>query len=67
MTACKFTEDHEWIRIEDDGSATVGITEYAQDQLGEIVFVELPEVGVDLGQARSSATTHHGADLGPAE
>ena len=45
MAGLKFTEEHEWIRVEADGSATVGITDYAQDQLGEIVFVELPEVG----------------------
>lgn len=45
MSNLKFTEDHEWIRTEEDGVAVVGITSYAQDQLGEIVFVELPEVG----------------------
>lgn len=41
----KYTESHEWIRKEDDGTLTVGITEYAQDALGDIVFVELPQVG----------------------
>ncbi len=40
----KFTQDHEWVRIEGD-AATVGITHYAQEQLGDLVFVELPEVG----------------------
>ncbi len=40
----KYTEDHEWAKL-DDGSITVGINDYAQDQLGEIVFVELPEAG----------------------
>ena len=45
MTALRMTEDHEWIRIEPDGTGTVGITQYAQEQLGDIVFVELPEVG----------------------
>jgi glycine cleavage system H protein len=40
----KFTEDHEWLRIEGD-IATVGITDYAQDQLGDLVFVELPAPG----------------------
>lgn len=46
----KFTEEHEWIRIEGD-VAVVGITDYAQQQLGDVVFVELPEVGghVDKG------------------
>lgn len=51
MNVMKFTEDHEWIRLEGD-SAVVGISDYAQDQLGEIVFVELPVPGqeVDKGQ-----------------
>ncbi len=39
-----FTKEHEWVRREDDGSVTMGITDYAQDQLGDIVYVELPEV-----------------------
>jgi glycine cleavage system H protein len=41
----KYTESHEWVRTETDGTLTVGITEYAQDALGDIVFVELPKVG----------------------
>lgn len=41
----KYTESHEWVRTEADGTLTVGITEYAQDALGDIVFVELPTVG----------------------
>ena len=41
----KYTESHEWVRLEADGSVTVGITEYAQDALGDIVYVELPKVG----------------------
>ena len=41
----KYTPDHEWVQIEADGSATVGITVHAQDALGDVVFVELPEVG----------------------
>lgn len=45
MSALRYTEDHEWIRLESDGSATVGITDHAQDALGDIVFVEMPEVG----------------------
>lgn len=44
MSQIKFSEDHEWIRVEGD-SGTVGITDYAQEQLGDLVFVELPEVG----------------------
>ena len=45
----KYTEDHEWIKVEGD-IAIVGITEHAQDALGEVVFVELPEVGKTLAQ-----------------
>ncbi len=45
MSAMRYTEDHEWIRTESDGSATIGITDHAQDALGDIVFVEMPEVG----------------------
>jgi glycine cleavage system H protein len=44
-----YTKDHEWVRIEGD-TATVGITQYAADQLGDIVFVELPDVGRSLDQ-----------------
>lgn len=45
----KYTEDHEWVRLEGD-VATVGITEHAQDALGDVVFVDLPEVGTQLLQ-----------------
>lgn len=41
----KYTRDHEWLREEADGTLTLGITDHAQRQLGELVFVELPEVG----------------------
>ena len=41
----KYTESHEWVRPEEDGNVTVGITEFAQDALGDIVFVELPKIG----------------------
>jgi glycine cleavage system H protein len=44
-TELKFASSHEWVRKEDDGSYTVGITEHAQELLGDMVFVELPEVG----------------------
>ena len=39
----KYTKDHEWVRIEEDGTLTVGVTDYAQSSLGDITFVELPE------------------------
>jgi len=44
----KYTKSHEWVRQEDDGSVTVGITDHAQDLLGDLVFVELPEVGTEM-------------------
>jgi len=45
----RYTKEHEWIRAE-DGVGTVGITDYAQDQLGDIVYVDLPETGKQLSQ-----------------
>ena len=44
----KYVASHEWLRLEDDGTVTVGITEHAQDLLGDIVYVELPEVGATV-------------------
>lgn len=41
----KYVASHEWLKLEDDGIITVGITDHAQDLLGDVVFVELPEVG----------------------
>ena len=49
MSAVKFTKDHEWILMQDDGIGVIGITDYAQDQLGELVYVELPEIDAELG------------------
>jgi glycine cleavage system H protein len=49
MATTYFTDDHEWIRVE-GGIATVGITDYAQEQLGDLVFVELPEAGRKLAK-----------------
>ena len=49
-----YTDEHEWIEVEGD-IATVGITEYAQGQLGDIVFVELPEVGALIEQGKDAA------------
>ena len=45
-----YTEEHEWARRLDDGTVAVGVTDYAQKQLHEIVYVELPEVGADVEQ-----------------
>ena len=47
MSEVRFTKDHEWVRVEGD-TATVGISEYAQEQLGDVVFIELPNVGADV-------------------
>ncbi|MBD8530175.1 MULTISPECIES: glycine cleavage system protein GcvH [unclassified Massilia] len=54
-TDLKYTESHEWVRLEEDGTLTVGITEYAQDALGDIVFVELPQVGKALTAGQDAA------------
>ena len=51
-TDLRYTRDHEWVRV-DGGEATVGITQYAADQLGDIVFVELPDEGRDLEEAKA--------------
>ena len=51
----KYTRSHEWLRQEADGSLTVGITDHAQDSLGDLVFVELPEVGAELAAGEAAA------------
>ena len=50
-----FTDDHEWLRREEDGSVTVGITDHAQKALGDLVYVELPEVGLELDEGGEMA------------
>ena len=54
MSILRYTDDHEWARLEGD-TVTVGITEFAQDQLGELVFVELPTVGAVVTQGDEAA------------
>lgn len=54
MSATRFTKDHEWVRQEGD-AATIGITDFAQEQLGDVVYVELPEVGRQLAQGGEAA------------
>ena len=54
MTTTLYTSDHEWLAIDGD-VATVGITDYAQQQLGDVVFVELPKVGRTLKKAEAAA------------
>ena len=51
----KYIETHQWVRVEADGTATVGITDFAQEQLGEIVFVELPDVGSVIDKGKDAA------------
>ncbi len=50
-----FTKDHEWLRREEDGSVTIGITDHAQGALGDLVYVELPEVGQDIEEGGEMA------------
>lgn len=49
-THLQYTESHEWISVDDDGNATIGITDHAQEALGDLVFVELPAVGDEVSQ-----------------
>ena len=51
----KYASSHEWARLEEDGTVTVGITHHAQDSLGDVVFVELPEVGAAYGAGEEAA------------
>ncbi len=51
----KYTNSHEWVRDEGDGSVTIGITEHAQELLGDLVFVELPEVGSEVAAGSECA------------
>ncbi|MGB5717045.1 MAG: glycine cleavage system protein GcvH [Gammaproteobacteria bacterium] len=51
----KYAKTHEYVRVNDDGSVTVGISDSAQDQLGDMVFIELPEVGQTLAAAEACA------------
>jgi glycine cleavage system H protein len=47
MIDTHFTENHVWVRLDGDGTATIGVSEYAQEQLGDIVYIDLPEVGAE--------------------
>jgi len=50
-----FAASHEWVKVEADGTVTVGISDFAQEQLGELVFLEVPEAGRELGVAEACA------------
>jgi glycine cleavage system H protein len=54
-THLKYTKSHEWVRPEDDGTVTIGITHHAQELLGDMVFVELPQIGRNLAQKEECA------------
>ena len=54
MSDLKFTEEHEWLRLDEDGNVTLGISDFAQEQLGDVVYVELPVV---------NQTIHTGQDI----
>ncbi|MGB6085935.1 glycine cleavage system protein GcvH [Parvibaculum sp.] len=54
MSDIRFTDQHEWVRVDGD-IATIGISDYAQEQLGDVVFVELPEVGKELAAGDEAA------------
>jgi len=54
MSTFRFTRDHEWVRLDGD-LAVVGITDYAQSQLGDVVYVELPEIGRRVEQGKEAA------------
>ncbi len=51
----KYAKTHEWARLEDDGTITVGISDHAQELLGDLVFMELPEVGTSVGAGKECA------------
>ena len=55
MSEIRFSEDHVWVRVEEDGIAAIGISAYAQEQLGDVVYVELPDIGRDLRRGEDCA------------
>jgi glycine cleavage system H protein len=55
MAKMFYTEDHEWLRMDSDEVAVIGITDYAQEQLGDVVYVELPKVGADIARGDTVA------------
>ncbi len=53
-TELKYASSHEWARLEEDGTVTIGVSDHAQEALGDVVFVELPEVGTTLAAAEEA-------------
>ena len=64
MSAVRYTKDHEWILMEDDEIGVIGITDYAQDQLGELVYVELPELDQVLAAGSDAVVIESGKAAG---
>ena len=56
MSSMKFSKEHEWVRLDKPEIATIGVSDYAQDTMGEIVFVELPDVGGTVEQGKEAGT-----------
>ena len=56
-----YAESHEWLRLEGDGTALVGVTDHAQDALGDVVYVELPEIGARIDAGAEVAVVEDGA------
>jgi len=54
-TELQYTDSHEWVSVDEDGNARIGITDHAQELLGDLVFVELPEVGAEIGAGSACA------------
>ncbi|MGD9603652.1 MAG: glycine cleavage system protein GcvH [Gammaproteobacteria bacterium] len=54
MSDLRYSDEHVWVSIDDEGVATIGISDYAQEQLGDIVYVQLPDVGRDLEQGEDA-------------
>jgi glycine cleavage system H protein len=55
MSTIRYTKDHEWVRVEAGDVAVIGITDYAQSQLGDVVYVELPELGRRVAKGKEAA------------
>lgn len=55
MNAFRFSKDHEWVKLDEEGNAIIGITDYAQRELGDVVYVELPEPGRELKRNEDTA------------
>ncbi|MDO9366300.1 MAG: glycine cleavage system protein GcvH [Methylotenera sp.] len=55
MSKIRYTKEHEWLLIEDDGLVTIGITDFAQAQLGDLVYIQLPEIGKVLAKGDAAA------------